>query len=102
MSRHHRINRWSGPVVERARRIWLARMKVAESIDHPYICPKCEKPVLHTQQWDVGHKENIYEGGNALDLTNTTPEHSSCNRADGARITNQIKRSNRGRIRKWV
>lgn len=102
MSRNHKAARWSGAVVTRARTIWLGRMKAAEAKNEPYICPKCKKPVLSTQRWDVGHKQDIDDGGVVLDLSNTTPEHSSCNRADGARITNAKKRSNLGRTRSWL
>lgn len=102
MSRHHKKHKWAGIVVTRARAIWLQRMKEAEAKDKPYVCPKCHKPVLSTQSWDVGHMQDIDDGGVVLDLSNTTPEHSSCNRADGARITNAKKRSNRGRTRSWL
>lgn len=102
MSRHHKKAKWAGAVVTRARAIWTLRMKEAEALGNPYICPKCGKPVLTSMSWDVGHRQDIDEGGAVMDLANTTPEHSSCNRADGARITNAKKRANRGRTRSWL
>jgi len=97
MSKNHK---WNGPLVTTIRKAWLKLMIIAEAEGKPYVCPKCSKPVTTKQRWDVGHQLALEEGG-SLHMNNTHPEHSYCNRADGARITNQKKRERQGRFRTW-
>ena len=58
------------------------------------LCHFCRKPMLQGQALDLDHTDDrtSYRG-----MT-----HSRCNRADGARKTNAIKRSNKDvRSRDW-
>ena len=100
MSINHRKHKWNGPLVTAVRAAWRNLMIAAETKGNPYICPKCNKPVTHLMAWDVGHQLALEEGG-SIHIGNTHPEHASCNRADGARITNHKKRQKQGRIRQW-
>lgn len=68
--------------------------------------PKCKYPGMPIQYQGTGPL--AYEldeivprwlGGDPLDPANVRPTHRACNRSAGARITNQIRRSQSGRSR---
>ena len=77
-----------------ARNYWRTRL--------PLPCTWCGLEVSDEHAWDVGH---IIPRSTAPELTwdvsNQWPEHASCNRAAGARITNQRRRQRMNIHRSW-
>ena len=103
MSRNHARRRWGGAPVTKLRRIYAARIQAAYEQGEPLTCPKCSQPITPEQEWDLGHQLALSEGGNPWDQKNIRPEHRGpCNRAAGARLTNEIKQAKRLRKRAWL
>lgn len=94
MSKHHANAKWAGDIVRKARAYWKAQIDAGIASGVPIACGRCSGPIEHNDQWDVGHVTALAEGG---DMNHHWPEHSRCNRADGARMTNNRKR----RMRAW-
>lgn len=85
---------WSGRRATRIRRI------LARTLPRP--CWRCARIIYPTDAWDVGHVVAIAEGGGMWDPANLAPEcRGPCNRADGARITNDRRSQTYRRIRPW-
>lgn len=78
---------WTGAAVTRLRAAWALRL--------PLPCPRCGRPV-HAQPadgWDLGHQTpRALDSSRTWDPANLRPEHASCNRAAGARMTNRARR----------
>ena len=66
-------------------------------------CPRCSEPITADQTWDVGHRVDIIEDATAIwNVQGLRPEHASCNRSAGAVVTNQRRRQQRQRTRRWL
>lgn len=67
----------------------------------PLPCPRCRKPVLPEQAWDVDHIIAISEGGTKT-ADNLTPAHRRCNNSHGGKLgaakTNAKRATDRGLI----
>lgn len=84
------------------RRLTAARHAWAEVIARGrVVCPKCRQPVLPGMPWDLGHPEAIVQGG-APDLSGCVPEHTTCNRSEGARLRWAAARARRTRTEEWL
>lgn len=88
---------WSGPRVMAIRKALTVAIEGRYREGNPYLCRFCGGPVTPEDTWDIDHALSLDEGGAVWDLKNMSPAHSSCNRADGARISMQKQ----GRMRKW-
>ena len=64
------------------------------------VCHRCQRPIRVDEAWDAGHLDAIAEGGHPAGRV--VPEHVSCNRRDGARITNERRAARRSRTRDWL
>lgn len=94
MSKHHRRSGWTGSIVTSYRTYWARAIDEGVATGVPIECGRCHQPIELSHEWDMGHTTSLAEGG---DITSVWPEHRHCNRADGARITNNRKR----RMRAW-
>lgn len=93
MSKNHKRAGWTGSRVTKARAYWAAQIENGVAMGVPITCGRCDQPLDGITPWDVGHITALAEGG---DINRHWPEHSSCNRRDGARRTNARKRRMRG------
>lgn len=74
--------KWGGRRAMNARAHWRQRF-AAEGGVLP--CRRCGRPIIDgLHPWDVGHIVDRWAGGGD-GLTNTWPEHSSCNRKAGGK-----------------
>ena len=69
------------------RRAQSVRAELARTLPAP--CSVCGQIVTTDQAWDVDHIEPRAEGGAVWDYRNCAIAHAKCNRARGARQTNQ-------------
>lgn len=88
-----RGNQWANQVLA-LRRIFQPKL--------PVPCSKCPEPVYAWQQWDLDHIVPVDQGGELLSIDNLWPSHASCNRAEGARITNKKRSKKAQRVRDWL
>lgn len=103
MSKAHRAAGWGGPRVTRLRQLFAQRIAEAAAKGEPIQCWRCEQPITPADEWDIGHKQDVSDGGSMWALSNMEPEHrGQCNRAAGARVTNEKKRAKRLRKRSWL
>lgn len=68
------------------------RRKVKQTVDSGRaICSLCDQPIHPGEAWDLDHQPGttLYRG----------PAHADCNRSDGARRGNQMRRDSQPR---WV
>lgn len=96
MSRHHRNAGWGGKAVTALRNHAKREIASAEAIGEPIPCGSCGQPVLPGQPFDIGHVDGV-----AVDKAKVRIEHQHCNRADGAAVTNALRRSRIMRTRRW-
>ncbi len=68
-----------GSAHQRERAQWWQRMAAGEQVT----CPRCGRPILPGQCWDLGHND-------ARDAW-TGPEHAHCNRAAGASNSQRMR-----------
>ncbi|OYO01226.1 hypothetical protein [Enemella evansiae] len=93
MSRSALTNTGSTRAWRTLRAEWRQRLVNAEQHGNPLLCPKCRRPVLVSQAWDLGHELARSLGG---DDSTVRPEHSACNRAEGAQLVRD-----RPKVRRW-
>lgn len=74
--------------MSRAEQDLRARWALALALPGRHECPRCGRPILAGQEWDVGHIIDKADGGR-LTWENTRPEHAACNRAAGAARTHR-------------
>lgn len=99
MSKHHQNAGWAGPGVTALRVVW--RRAIADAVaDHrPLLCGcGCGQPITLEDEWDLGHRVSLAEGG---DVSNVWPELRAHNRSNGAHLGNQLRRQRNQRTRKW-
>ena len=68
-----------GSAHQRERAQWWNRMAAGEQVT----CPRCGRPILPGQCWDLGHNDSRDAW--------TGPEHAHCNRAAGASNSQRMR-----------
>ena len=100
------MSRWGGRRVEKIRAYWADRILTAWAKGTPIqcgalVCLYSSRALGPGSAWDVGHgTARVDDPSRTWDPTNHHPEHTRCNRAGGAQITNT--RRKRGRTRAWL
>lgn len=89
----HRVTelraKWARVILEK----WQAGMPLECAAA---VCVMPTRAIGPGSSWDLGHPVAIAEGGTVWNPAELRPEHSRCNRTDGANIANR-RRSARGR-----
>lgn len=68
---------------------WAHRITLAAEAGQPIRCRRCDKPVLPSMTWDLGHHlDQATHGPNAIALA---PEHAKCNRSAGGKLRHQLR-----------
>lgn len=67
------------------RRQWAGQVARGE-----VVCPRCEEPIKHGEQWDLGHPDP------ADAVQHCRPEHAVCNRSAGGRARHGLPPAQRG------
>lgn len=83
------------------RRITVLRSRWAPRVATGLVtCPRCTLPITTAQPWDLGHRHDLALGGDPAGAM--VPEHSSCNRAAGARLGHTLRRAPSRRLEAWL
>ena len=83
---------WGGPRATALRALLHQRMRDTWAHHHEVICPRCGLPIHPGQAWDTGHRIPVTQRPDLMfNPANIRAEHASCNRADGANTTNQLR-----------
>lgn len=64
---------------------WKLRLINAATAGRPLTCPRCSKPILPSDAWDLGHVVDRASGG--TDADGVRPEHAACNRRAGQALS---------------
>jgi hypothetical protein len=86
---------WSGSKATAARRLLTPHVESGRAV-----CPRCGRPILPGQDWDVGHVDDLALGGHPGGRVRA--EHALCNRRAGGRLGAQLRRARYTRTRDWL